>query len=112
MSPAGDVGVSGSIMQAIQVLAGLGIVLALAWLALRYGVSRMGGLRSTAGGRIEMVARFGLEPRKTLYLVRAGSELVLLGASETGIHFLKELAGANAETFLGSAAGHKKEGEQ
>jgi len=104
MNPAAETGVSSSILQIVQVLAGLGVVLLVAWFALRFGLARMSGFRSTAGGPVDVVARYGLEPRRMLYLVRAGCQVVLIGTSETGIHYLTALEAQNAESILDNPA--------
>ena len=104
MNPAAETGVTSSILQIVQVLAGLGVVLLAAWFALRFGLARMSGFHSTPGGPVDVVARYGLEPRRMLYLVRAGCQVVLIGTSETGIHYLTALETANVESILDSPA--------
>jgi flagellar biogenesis protein FliO len=55
----------------------------LRWLAQRGGLNApISGL----GARMELrvLARVGLEPRKALYLVRAGERLLLLGTGDSG----------------------------
>lgn len=45
------------------------------------------------GELIEVIARQPLEPRRSLYVVRAGNKTLLLGSSEQGVTMLTELEG-------------------
>jgi flagellar biogenesis protein FliO len=78
-----------------------GFVLLAAYVILR---GRLQRLRQPGGGPIHVSARFMLEPRKNLYVVKAGTEYMLLGTSERGIHFLTELDGDGVEGILREAA--------
>ncbi|HEY4157977.1 MAG TPA: flagellar biosynthetic protein FliO [Polyangiaceae bacterium] len=66
----------------------LGIV-ALAVLVL-VGARRAGIGR--AAGPLALVGRLPLDARRAVYLVRVGSQVYVLGASEAGLHKLGELA--------------------
>jgi flagellar biogenesis protein FliO len=57
---------------------------------------RLTGLATPASNQINVFARCPLEPRKTLYLVRAGKSVVLLAASAEAVHFMTTL---NPEDF-------------
>lgn len=48
------------------------------------------------GELIEVIARQPLEPRRSLYVVRAGTKTLLLGSSEQGVTMLTELEGVEA----------------
>ncbi len=66
----------------LQTMLALAAVCILAWTVLRWSSGRgLGGLR---GGRIEILERAHLEPRRTLYLVRIGARTFLVGAGESG----------------------------
>ena len=54
-------------------------------------------------GPIRVVARQGLEPRKTLYLVSVGSQLFLLGTAESQVQCLTAVDPENASTILAEA---------
>ena len=86
--------------QFLEVMAALGLVLGLAYLVLKFGLARMTGFKPVAGGPLELVARFPLEPRKTLYIVKAGTELVLIGSSEAQLQLLAGLSQDNAASIL------------
>jgi flagellar biogenesis protein FliO len=77
----------------------LGIV-ALAVLVL-VGARRAGIGR--AAGPLALVGRLPLDARRAVYLVRVGSQLYVLGASEAGLHKLGELAEGSID--LSEAAG-------
>lgn len=47
------------------------------------------------GELIEVIARQPLEPRRSLYVVRAGNKTLLLGSSEQGVAMLAELEGVD-----------------
>jgi flagellar biogenesis protein FliO len=48
------------------------------------GVAKRGfGMRSDTG-IVRVIQRVALEPRRTLYLIRAGSRVLLIGISESG----------------------------
>jgi len=65
-------------------------VILLAWLAARWLMRRMYGPGATGGGRIRVVERVPLEPRKTLYLLEAGEKYLLVGATDHEIRVLAE----------------------
>lgn len=68
-----------------------GVVLA-AWLVLRFWLPSVAGrVKGGAEGPLEVIAHQSLEPRKTLFIVRAGSSLLLLGSSEAGLAVLERL---------------------
>jgi flagellar biosynthetic protein FliO len=73
----------------VTLLAFLAVILA-AWLAARWLMRRMYGPGAASGGRIRVVERVPLEPRRTLYLVEAGEKLLLLGSTDHGIQVLAE----------------------
>jgi flagellar protein FliO/FliZ len=83
------------IVQSIGVLLALFGVLALAYATLRFGLPRMLGMGASHNGPIQVLARYPLEPRKTLYLVKAGSQVFLIGTSERQVEYLTTIAPEN-----------------
>lgn len=75
---------------AVTLLAFLAVIL-LAWLAARWLLRRMYG-PGAGGGRIRVLERLPLEPRRTLYLVEAGEKLLLVGSTEHEIRLLGEFS--------------------
>ena len=70
------------------VLAG---IVALAYATLRFWLPRLSGLQQMPKGPIQVVARLPLEPRKNLYIVKAGSEYLLVGTAENSVHMISAL---------------------
>lgn len=104
MTPADQISsINTPIFQYIAVLAALVGVLVLAYVTLRVGLPRMFGMRASGRGPIQVVARYPLEPKKTLYLVKAGTQVLLIGTSENQVQFLTALAPENAAEMLESA---------
>jgi flagellar biogenesis protein FliO len=68
----------------------IGICL-LAMVAVKILIPRLSGLPVTSSGNIRVFARYPLEPRKTLYLVKAGKTMVLLASSGDAIQFMTAL---------------------
>jgi flagellar biogenesis protein FliO len=96
--------INSQIVQYLEVLLGLVGVLILAYLTLRAGLPWMFGMRPHAKGPIEVVARHALEPRKALYLVKAGSQIFLIGTAENQIECLTTIAEDNAAEVLRCAS--------
>ncbi len=92
------------VMQYIQVLLILAGVLALAYVTLRVGLPRMFGMRNSSDGAIQVLARHSLEPKKTLYLVKTGSQVSLIGTSESQVSFLTTIAPESVQEVISSAA--------
>jgi flagellar biogenesis protein FliO len=101
MSPADPLSsMNTPIIQYFEVLLALGGVLALAYATLKVGLPRILGMRTPGTGPIKVVARYTLEPRKTLYLVQAGSQVFLLGTSHNQVQHLTALTDENAAEIL------------
>ena len=94
---------SSQVMQYLTVLLALGGVLVLAYVVLRIVLPRMFGIATSGSGPIQVVARYPLEPRKMLYLVKTGSQVFLLGTSESQIEYLTTVAPENAAEMLEAA---------
>ncbi len=95
--PADQLGsISSQIVQYVEVLLGLAGVLVLAYLTLRIGLPWFFQTRGQNNGPIEVVARHALEPRKALYLVKAGSQMFLVGTAENQVQYLTSITDENA----------------
>ncbi len=98
--PARVEAVNGEILEYLKVIAILAGIAVFALVALRLWLPRLAAIRATASGPMQIACRLALEPRKTLYIVRAGSEYVLLAASEAGVQFLGPVDAAPIEAAL------------
>lgn len=70
-------------MVVVRTLLALVGVCALAWVVLTL-LSRRGIGVAKRSGRLQVLERVALSPRRQLYLVRADERVLLLGGSETG----------------------------
>ena len=78
---------------AVEVLDGLLVLAAVciaAYLAIRFGLGRL-GKKGSGRGMIRVLARADLSDRRSLYAVRIGGRTFLIGSSEAGIHSIAEL---------------------
>ena len=91
------------IVQYAEVLLALAGVLVLAYVVLKVGLPRMFGMRVSSGGPIQVLARYPLEPKKMLYLVKAGSQIFLVGTSESQVAYLTAIAPENAAEMMSTA---------
>jgi flagellar biogenesis protein FliO len=98
---------SGSWLDYVRLMLVLGGILILALLTVRYWLPRMARLKALSSGPIQVLAQFPLEPRKTLYVVRAGRETILLASSEAGVQFMTALDPAD---FLDASPGVQSNG--
>jgi flagellar biogenesis protein FliO len=100
-NPAQDIGsINSELLSYFKLIVVLGLILVLVFVGLRYGLPRMSGMRQFSSGPIRVVARYPLEPRKTLYIVRTGGGYYLVGTSESGVHFLTALDSGSVEAAL------------
>jgi len=88
------------VLQYAEVLLALAGVLVLAYVVLRVGLPRMFGMRTSSGGPVQVLARYPLEPKKMLYLVKAGAQVFLVGTSESQVAYLTAIAPENAAEML------------
>jgi flagellar biosynthetic protein FliO len=94
----GAIGTSG--WEYLKLVLVLGLILALAFLVLRVGLPLMTGVRNPVPGAIQVAARYPLEPKKNLYVIRVGEDYLLLGTTESGMHHLTALDAARVEAAL------------
>ena len=87
------------VLDYLRVLLVLGAVLLLAYLGVRHLLPKFLGMRQTASGPLQILARLPLEPGKNIYVIRAGSVCFLVGTSAAGMHYLTMLEGDAVESF-------------
>ena len=92
VNPAEELGsVTSQALDIVRVLLILCAVLLLAYVVVRHWLPRLTGLKNLETSPIQVLARTPLEPKKNLYLLKVGSEVLLVGTSEDHLHFLKAL---------------------
>ena len=67
-------------------------ILALAVVAIRFWLPKLSMWNKSVSGPIEICARLPLEPRRTLYIVKAANSYILLASSEAGVQNLAALS--------------------
>jgi len=67
----------------LQTLLALVAVCILAWVVLKWASRRGLGL-GAGGGRVRVLERIALDPRRSLYLVKVGDRVLLIGAGDGG----------------------------
>jgi flagellar protein FliO/FliZ len=78
----------------VRTLVVFGGVMALIYLTLNVGLRKMMGLQGVARGQpsvVSVVERVSLDQRRTLFVVKAAGEYLLLGGGETGLQLLSKL---------------------
>src|SRR5262245_13666980 len=92
VNPAEELGsMTSQTLDIVRVLFILAAVLLLAYVAVRHWLPRLTGFKNLESSPIQVLARTPLEPKKNLYLVKVGPEVLLVGTSEDHLHFLKAL---------------------
>jgi flagellar biogenesis protein FliO len=94
--------ISGELFDYLKLLATFAAVVAFAVLVLRVWASRLAAGSATHSGPLQVAWRLSLEPRKTLYILRAGTGYLLLAASEAGVQLLTQLNAAEIEGAIQS----------
>src|SRR5437868_508679 len=71
----------------------LGMVVMLAYVSLNWGLRRMLGLKVPALGSsvVSVIERVPLDQRRSVFLIKAGSEYLLVGGSEASLSLLSKL---------------------
>jgi flagellar protein FliO/FliZ len=98
--PGGVGAINGEILEYLKVITILGCVVVFAFAGLRFWLPKLTGIRGTASGPMHVAWRLALEPRKMLYIVRAGSDYVLVAASDAGVQLLTSLDTGKIEAAL------------
>ena len=78
----------------LQTLVALAVVALVAWLITRYGFAYFLGKKKQ--GRMKVVERLVLDPKRSLYLVEVDGETLLVGFGE-GVRLIKKLETASGE---------------
>lgn len=82
----------------IKMLLVLAIVSIVALLILKYAVPRFG--KSFQKGRyFSVLARYTLEPRKSLYLIHIGKRYLVIGSSDHAINLITEVSKEEVEQW-------------
>jgi flagellar biosynthetic protein FliO len=88
----------------LQMMLVLGLVLALAYLILNFGLRRLMKATHHPQAALKIHARLMLEPKKSIFLVEAGEEFLLLGAGEREVSFLANLDSEKTRAALKNSA--------
>ncbi len=81
----------------------LGLVVAIAYLTLNVGLRKLLGLPAAGRkGLVSVVERLPLDQKRTLYVVKAGDDLLLLGGTDLGVSFIAKLDPKLGETLAAS----------
>lgn len=81
----------------------LGVVVGLIYLTLNYGLRRMMGVRGAPMGRsqlVQVLERIPLDPKRAMFVVRAGGEYLLVGGGEDGLSLITRLDGPSVQAVL------------
>lgn len=76
----------------VKVILVLAFVCLIAFAVIKYVLPKASFVRQGKGSQVELIERFALEPRKSLYIVKVGSRFLLLGSSENSLNPLMELS--------------------
>ena len=98
------------IVEYVKLVATLVALVAFGVFVLRVWAPRLTGASATGKGPLQVVWRMNLEPRKTLYVVRAGSGYLLLAASDAGVEFLIDLNAAEIDSIIQAPSGRPATG--
>lgn len=97
----GEAGPSESLVGAIlRMLLVLALVLALAYLTLNFGLRRLMRLAPPEKGLVRVHERVPLEAKKSVYLVEAAGEYLLLGVGEGEVSLLARLEAERTRQWL------------
>ncbi len=76
----------------------LGIVIALVYLTLNVGLRKLLGIKpSTSRGLVTVLERVALDQKRSLFVVKAGGEVLLLGGSDASLSLIAKLDAAEVE---------------
>jgi flagellar protein FliO/FliZ len=91
----------------LQTLLVLGIVIGLVYVTLNFGLRRMMGLRALPAGAatlVKVVERIPLDPKRSLFVVQAAGEYLLVGGGDDGLSLIGKLDTAEVERVLSQRA--------
>ena len=99
--PAKEVGaLNFGVLEYLKLVLVLALILVLAFVVLRMVLPRIAGARTLEPGAIQVAARYPLEPKKNLYVIRVGEDYFLVGTTESGMHYLTTLDSGHIEAVL------------
>jgi flagellar biogenesis protein FliO len=78
----------------------LGIVVSIIYLTLNVGARKLLKLGPTSNALVQVVERVPLDAKKTLYVLQAGGEFLLVGSSEGNLAFLTKLESESIKQSL------------
>jgi flagellar biogenesis protein FliO len=81
----------------VKTLIAMVIVIALAFICIRYLLPRLQMAKQRGKSRIQIIERIGLEPRKALYIIKVGNKAAVVGSSD---HNLSKLIDLDADDLL------------
>lgn len=75
----------------IKVVLAMIVVCVTAYFGIKYLLPKGSFIKKSSRSEIEILERFPLEPRKSLYILKVGNRRVLIGTTENSVHSLLEL---------------------
>lgn len=76
----------------VKTILAMMLVIGLAIFLIRYLLPRIQGVGNPRAGNIKILERFGLEPRKVLYIVEVEKQKILIGTTDHQITKLMDLS--------------------
>lgn len=95
-----NVSLGGTLLKTMLVL---GIVVGLIYLSLNFGLRKLMGVRGVSMGRsslVKVVERIPLDPKRSLFVIHAAGEYLLVGGGDEGLSLLSKLDAAEVERHL------------
>ncbi|MBL9037378.1 MAG: FliO/MopB family protein [Archangium sp.] len=97
-----ELDVGGALVRTFVVL---GLVVALIYLSLNVGLRKLMGVAPVGSGRVvRVLERVPLDQKHALFVVRAGNEVLLLGAADNGVQLVTKLDAAEVERIHAQGA--------
>lgn len=83
----------------------LGMVVVLAWLTLNVGLRRLLGIKAVGGpSMVQVLERVPLDQRRSLFVVEAAGEVLLIGGSDNSLSLLSKLDRAEVDRLRAERA--------
>jgi flagellar biogenesis protein FliO len=76
------------VLEYVKMIAILLGIIVFAFFGVRFWLPKLSALRTPNAGPLKVACHLTLEPRKTLYVVQAGADYLMLAASEAGLQFV------------------------
>jgi flagellar biogenesis protein FliO len=82
----------------VRTIVVLGLVIGLVYLTLNIGLRKLLGIKpASSGGLVTVLERVTLDPKRSLFVVEAAGEVLLLGGADEAVTFLAKLDPAAVE---------------